>query len=409
MNTEVAMARSAIESLRSGVPSRRAVAQLGTTQHHARDQFDAALTALAAGERVAPLIVAANFGAGKSHLLEYFQSLAEQQGIVTSFVVVSPEMPLGNAHAVLKAIAENALAPGRLGKAISALAPDIGAGPTLGRLREWARSADVNERFRALLYLYEEYRADPEFRAQVLDDFEGKPLPKSAIRLRLKETGAQAAYDLGPQKTALQAHDRIRLLAQIARACGCKGLVLLIDELERIAQFSLPQRSAAYRELGWWTEIARQEDAAILPVFAMTENFIHEFVAGGRNDARRFMHAMPGYVHDDREELAAHGIDALKTYNLLESAAQHDEEVKYRIKALYELAYGVRVPSLPKGGNDVRITIRSEIRRWITLWDLYRYYPDYMPRVEEESVAFDTAEISDANLADGSDEEPAEE
>ena len=41
--------------------------------------------------------------------------------------------------------------------------------------------------------------------------------------------------------------------------------------------------------------------------------------------------------------------------------------------------------------------------------DLYRYYPDYMPRVEEELVAFDTAEIADADLPSESEEETADE
>jgi len=53
------------------------------------------------------------------------QALAVQQGYVSSFVVVSPEMPFGNGHLVLKAIAERAQAPGRIGTALRALTNDL--------------------------------------------------------------------------------------------------------------------------------------------------------------------------------------------------------------------------------------------------------------------------------------------
>ena len=116
MNAEMVFARSAIEALRAGVPSRHAVAQLGTTQREIKEDFDDALLSIRGGEPARPLVISANFGGGKSHLLNYLQTVAERQGFVTSFVVISPEMPLGAPHVVLKAIVENAQAPNRVGK-----------------------------------------------------------------------------------------------------------------------------------------------------------------------------------------------------------------------------------------------------------------------------------------------------
>ena len=127
MNQDKLLARSAIESLRSGVPSRHAVAQLGTTQSEVKVKFDSALKNVADNNGTDPIAIAADFGQGKTHLLSYLQTLAEQQNFVTAYVVVSPEMPMGNSHVVLKTIAESAHAPGRLGKALSALAIDLNA------------------------------------------------------------------------------------------------------------------------------------------------------------------------------------------------------------------------------------------------------------------------------------------
>src|SRR5258708_22791805 len=108
MNAEQVFARSAIEALRSGVPSRHAVEQLGTTQDQVKQAFESRLDAMIEGHGVEPLIISATFGGGKSHLINYLKTLAANQACVTSFVVVSPEIPLGNPHLVLKAVAEAA-------------------------------------------------------------------------------------------------------------------------------------------------------------------------------------------------------------------------------------------------------------------------------------------------------------
>lgn len=412
MNPEAVAARRAIESLRSGVPSRYAVAQLGTTQFEIKLRFQEDLDSLVEGKSVAPLVIAANFGAGKTHLLEYLQTLAERMNCVTSYVVVSPEMPLGNAHGVLKAIVESSRAPGRTGKALRALFADFStASPEYAGVREWARTAGLQDSFNAVLHLYAEFRADESFRAQLLEDIEGKVLPKTILKGRLKEIGQAAAYDLGrmqgSRKSPELAHQRIRLLAQLYRAAGCHGVVILFDELERIAKFSLKQRAAAYQELAWWQQAAQRTGGAILPVFAMTEEFLDSYITGGKRDAQKFVSAALGQAVDEREEHASRGIDLLTSYALLSSPdSRQIEEIKYRVKALYETAYGAPVCAVDTRAD--RTSIRSEIRRWITLWDLQRYDPDYVPQIREEALRFDESEISDETLSTGDEEGGAE-
>ncbi len=403
MNEEQVFARSAIEALRSGVPSRHAVDQLGTTQNQVREAFEARVEAMAAGKAVEPLVIAATFGAGKSHLLNYLKSLATNRGCVTSLVVVSPEMPLGNAHAVLKAIAESAEAPGRIGSALRALASDMHTNsPEYAKLRIWARDSGLDERFAALLYTYEELRADEEFRTQILSDFEGKPVVITLLRQKLKELGQAAGYALKAKKNSLLAHDRIRLLAQFYRTCGCKGWVVLFDELERIAFFSTKQRLAAWEELGWWQAAAREDGAVLLPVFA-TAAGLYESTASV--DELRFRSNTLDVGGPDLDRLGAAGIELVKSpIRLTAPDADQEEHIKYRLKSIYETAYQVSAPAIDPGRNDVRTTIRSEIRRWITLWDLHRSYPNYEPALIEEDVTFDTSQIDDECVfADGED------
>jgi len=395
MNPEVVTARSAIESLRSGVPSRHAAARLGTTQREIQEQFEDALDAVGQGRGATPLVISAKFGAGKSHLLGYLQSLAERENFVTSYVIISPEMPLGSGHLVLKAIAETAQAPDRTGKALSALMADMAVpSPQYQQMCDWARDAPIADRFNALLTIYREFRADGELRAEILNDFTGKPLLKTVIRKKLREINQVADYDLSAPLNPLMAHDRIRILAQAFRAGGCRGLVVLFDEVERIAKFSLKQRIAAYKELDWWREAAAQEGSFLLPVFATVRGFLEETVIGGTGDATRFAAGEPGHG----------GIEMLKRFLLLDTPSPAEEEdIKYRVKALYEEAYGVTVPALQR--TDVRTSIRSEIRRWIAQWDILRFYPDYRPHMIEEAMQFDASAIADEDLPEFAGEE----
>ncbi len=393
---DVRHARSAIESLRSGVPSKHAVEQLGTTQTELLEAFAERVRLTIAGQPAAPLVVTATFGAGKSHLLSCLQTLALKDGFVTSYVVVSPEMPLGNAHAVLRAIAENAIAPGRTGVALRALASDLRTDTdSFARLRLWARDSDICDRFRALLHIYEEFGADPELRMQILGDLEGKPLTKTVIRQKLREIGELAGYDMQHPRNALLAHDRLQVYAKFAVACGCKGLVVLFDELERISRFTARQRMAAYGELGWWLMAAQAPDMPIIPVFADNLAHLQEVLI---HDQTRVLPGFGQGLFDD-DKLAASSQQAIEMIDrqsipLRSPTDEEKEQIRYRVKDIYQRAYDCQVPSLQLSG--VSTTIRSDIRRWITLWDMHRYYPEYQAEPIAEDVSFDESEIGES-------------
>jgi hypothetical protein len=93
------------------------------------------------------------------------------------------------------------------------------------------------------------------------------------------------------------------------------------------------------------------------------------------------------------------GIDLLKSPLRLGSPTpEHEAEIEYRVRSIYERAYGI-VLEEPQGEPDVRISIRSEIRRWITKWDIARYYPEYRADVEIDEVHFDPEAIGDDRIA----------
>ena len=231
---------------------------------------------------------------------------------------------------------------------------------------------------------------------QILSDFEGQPIAITLLRQKLKELGQAAGYALKGKKNALLAHDRIRLLAQFYRACGGKGWVVFFDELERFTLFPTKQQVGAWEELGWWQEAARQVGAALLPVFAVTSGLAEHAI---EVDEPRFRSSGLDSGGADPDHSGTLGIQLVRNPTRLNSPDRDQEEqIKYRVKGIYEAAYGVRVPARELDRGDVRTSIRSEIRRWITLWDLHRCYPDYDPTLVSEEMTFDTSEITDESV-----------
>ena len=347
---------------------------------------------------MAPVALEADFGCGKSHLLSYFRDVAEQRGFVTSTVVLSPETPLGNTGAVLREIARNATAPKYTGDAYRQMAAAVRTDTDRwADLRRWAREADINARFPAMLYLYEEEHADEEFRVKVLDDLQGMPLAKTEIMGRLRRYKQAAGWDLkgGPRNAAL-AHDRIRVLSRLARAMGAPGLVVLFDEVERLATFTFKQRLAAYEELAWWVRQSREPGSAIATVWMCNQQSMHAVIMPDYGKVAALA-AFPAEASDrDTAALEGHGFLTSSFQPLFGMTDEELADTQYRVGELYKAAYGLA--ELPPTSGGDRSSVRRTIRRWIATWDLERIYPGYAPTVTETEMAFDTSEVDDSVL-----------
>lgn len=394
MSSQALADRAVIESLRSGVPNARAVEALGTTQKKIESKFRAAISAAARGEGSTPITFEASFGQGKSHLLRYLRHLAEEEGFATTYVVVSPGVPLGRPAVVLKELTAQATVKGLTGRALREL--HASASPLRSdrwpELERWAQASGVHPRFAALSYLYRA-SSDDEFKVRILDDIQGAPMLKSEITKQLKELGQASGYDLrAPSGPLGLAHDRIRLFARMLQAMGCGGLAVLVDELERIVTFSFKQRLAAYREVYWWKQLAAESESFIVPVFAYSTGAIE----GRLKEDRQKLQGGEGLFAIDGEALEGVTFLIESVYRLDDLKRHQIEAIRYTVRDLYQRAYDVQVhePDVRRGEQ----TIRQSIRYWITCWDLARYHPQYRADVRVDDVVRDERSLDDAEL-----------
>jgi hypothetical protein len=172
--------------------------------------------------------------------------------------------------------------------------------------------------------------------------------------------------------------------------------VVFFDEVERIERFSFKARLGAYQELGWWKRTCKEANSAIFAVFSETSAAVEQCLEdkGDRDRVRSGGSLLP----EERDQLALDGMELFDSVVRLRPATiEQLETLQHGVRDLYGRAYSSQ-PSSVTIRKDYT-TVRSEIRRWITIWDLQRHYPSYSPNVESEEVVMDTADIADEELA----------
>jgi P-loop Domain of unknown function (DUF2791) len=410
-------ARRAIEALRSGVPSRDAVRRIGSSQDAVCARFEVLLRAIedSAGAGATPegVLVGGDFGSGKSHLLHHLESLAQDQGFVTSRIVISKETPLYDPAKIFNAAMSDMRVPGGVGDAMSQIAP--GLAKTSSQSQELLRWTDparsgLPAQFAATLYVFQN-GGDPEFSDRIIRFWSGDKLSKAELVTKLRLLGEASTYQLQalPPAPELALH-RFRFVSRLAQAAGYRGWVLLLDEVELIGQYSFRQRARSYVELARFMGKLDAAAGGSLPgvgaVLAISADF-EAAVLGEKNDAEMVPGKLRASVKDADHLLATRAERGMRTIRsslmrLVPPTADGVQSTYQRISEIYDEAFGWRPPALvtaPRIESSSRM--RQFVRRWITEWDLSRLYPNQAPNVVFQPLPA-------ASYADDPDLEPSD-
>jgi len=393
--------RRAIEALRAGVPSRDAVAALGSGQPAIEDRF-VALREAAADGTAGGMLLGGGFGAGKSHLLEHLSRLALDAGCTVSRVVISKETPLHDPAKVFRAAADSAVRAGQARPAIieAAAALDID-GRAYAELLRWASSSGsgLNERFPASLGLFANVRErDAVFADMILRFWSGDPIAVPDLRRRLRELGEQRPA-LPPVTAAELGRQRLRFAARLLAAAGSSAWVILFDEVELIGRYSLQQRAKSYAELARWMRGEHGGAIPVAAVFAMTDDF-EAAVITGRNDRE----LVPAKLRaKDTPEATALASAAQAGMRIIDRETHlltppDDIELKNaysRVRELHGAAFDWQPPEVTGLERLGATRMRQYVRAWINEWDLVRLDPGYRPETEMVDLPTDYREDLD--------------
>jgi hypothetical protein len=397
-------ARRAVEALRSGVPSRDAVAALGSGQGDIEDTFLGLLDG-AAGMRTHTrgMLLGGGFGAGKSHVLEHLAHLALERGFVVSRIVVSKETPLHDPAKVVRAAVESAVTPegavGAVAEAAASLDPES---PAFAELLRWASGAgaSVDEWFPLTLSLFPRVQGgEDEFAEAIVRYWSGDRIAVADLRRHAKWAGMGR-----PALAAVPARDlaiqRMRFLARLFVAAGNAGWLLLFDEVELIGRYTLLQRGRSYAELARWLQVDVDDRASpLVTVLAMTDDF-EAAVLSAKNDREVVPAKLRARQSSEWDEVAGRAETAMRLIEremvLLHPPDDAELDDAYRrLKTLHSEAFGWDAPDVSGLERLGATRMRQYVRAWINEWDLVRLDPGFRPQSQVAPVVFSYEEQPD--------------
>lgn len=424
MEQSATTCRRALEALRNGVPNRDAVRLLGCNQPEAERRFGELLAkaedADAPPEDALGMLVSGEFGAGKSHLLTYLEQQALSRGFVCSKVAISKETPLYDLGKVFKSAMENGRMPKRTGRLIEELGQsldfDSGAYANFFQWTNRAAAADVlSPMFPASLMLYER-SGDLELNGEIETFWAGTRIGVRVVRDGLKRIGQHRNYPFKAPKAADLPIQWLRFANQLIKGAGCKGWVVLLDEVELMGSYSLLQRGRSYAELArWMGKAVNQRCPGIVMVGTVTVDFASKIISpndpNGKKDRDYVGAKLAAGRYREFTPRAETGMRLLEQacQQVLGQPAESDvRETLEKLRQVYSGAYGwdAPLPSAEIGGDSQSSRMRYRVRAAINEWDVRRLYPDKTPEIEGEE--YRQAYTEDRDLEVGSEDESSD-
>ena len=408
--------RRALEALRNGVPSGDAVSVLGCNQPGVESVFDSLLSR-AAGEEAAPasslgMLVAGDFGSGKSHLLGYLENRALAQNFVCSRVVISKETPLFDMDKVFKSAVENGRVPGVTGHMVEEIAQklDYNSESYTGFFR-WANREDngLHRILPATLMVHEKHD-DLELLNEIIWFWSGERIQLKRVRDGLRHIGQLQSYPFRAPTARNLPPQKLRFILELIKAAGYSGWVVLMDEVELVANYSVLQRARSYSELTRWMGQALDEEfPGLVLVGSLTADFA-SVVLDEKEDRDKAVSRLRARQRDEDNIAAARAETGMRLIERgVQQLAEPDDDMLSNLynslRKIHSEGYDWNAPDINHGiGQGGRRRIRSFVRRWINEWDLRRLYPESEPDIEETELNFRREE--DTTLEQGSSDDP---
>jgi hypothetical protein len=393
-------ARRVIEGLRAGVPNRHVVTALGCLQPEVEGRFRRLLEATQQNITTGPcprgMVIEGEFGSGKSHILEYLQTLALEANFICSRIVISKETPLYHPVRLYYSAIETAVIPNKRGEIFSEIAGECDIWtPRYKNLVSWVNNPEsqIDSRFAATLMLYERLSSDMELGHRMTRFWTGDPIGVGDLKKYLQEAGFGERFAFGKVSAAELALQRFQFAARLMQAAGYAGWILLIDEAELIGRYSVTQRAKSYAEVA---RLMNSDGGPTLPglgtVLALTNDFREDVLEKKGDNVKLLEKLRANNTEADQllADKAEKGMTLLQSQRIPighpPSAIIHEA---YRaIRALHLKGHGWHMWESTTDGPATIVSgtsMRKYVRSWVTQWDSLRFYPGEESEIEVSS------------------------
>ena len=410
--------KRALEGLRNGVPNEEAVKLLGCNQPQAERQFEELLSKSIDSDgppsHALGMLVSGDFGTGKSHLLSYLEHQALSQGFVCSRVTISKETPLYDLAKVFKSAVDFARMPNRTGQLMEELGLILEKSDAYPRFFLWADSEQngLHRIFPATLMVHER-ASDFDLVSEIRAFWSGERIKVATVKDGLRQIGQLPNYPFRAPKVKELPPQRLRFATELIKGAGYNGWVVLLDEVELIGSYTLPQRAKSYAEIARWLGKVEDEGCPGLVVVGTVTSDFAAAVLGdsGKQDRHNAAHRLRSRGDDVTAARAETGMRVLeREATPLEPPT--DEDVNATIEKLRQIHSVAYVWDAPRregkaGGAGYQGRMRYKVRAAINEWDLLRLYPDSRPETEgtEISISYEEQPDLEKEVKDGEGED----
>ena len=336
-----------VEGLRSGVPYR----DLAKTVAFGREKYIDIVKRMMEGveqgraPKLPSLVLRANYGEGKTHLLHSLWGAGEDRNWVVSFVSLSKETPLDRLDYLYPKLMENTYIPGSTQPGIAYIVARALENQLLPEARTMGMSARIMAVLDGLVIHDEGYD-------ELLADVAGNFLSMADLK-RIYRQNLRKAPQLTKSSMKDEAFEYMRLIDWLIQKAGFAGWLILVDEVELIGKFGKGARSQAYANMG---RLIEGKLPHTLSVWALAANFFSDVLIrrNDREECPRWLSARQ--KEEERAHWSEAALDALLEAKLLDALTS--AQIKALVQQIHELHQEAYAWSAPFAGEDLYEQVR---------------------------------------------------
>ncbi len=322
-----------------------------------------------------------------------------------SKVAISKETPLYDLGRVFTAAVETARMPDRGGRLVDELWEAVKnsgrASPFLRWAEEAADQGGLSAVFPATVAVLNGLD-EPDICRAVESFWSGGKIYVATVRKGLREIGQGKRYQFRAPRVSELPPQQLRFAAELVRVAGYRGWVVLLDEIELVASYSILQRGRAYAEVARWLgKTARESYPGLVVAGSLTDDFASAVISpDGKQDCDNVPPRLRSSArHAHLVDAARAGMRTLQDDCLGLRPPTDDEVVATveRLRAIYAEAHEWDPPPLDSdaSGAGFEGRMRYKVRAAINAWDLLRLVPGARPDAVVEPHAPDYGENPD--------------
>ena len=284
-------ARKVIEALRSGIPSRTIGGYFATARAELLAELSEWLEMKDGGGK----ILTANYGEGKTHLLNTVFSMAQNKNMAVSIVSLSRETPFNNLSLIYNKVTHNTYLPRREQPGFEHLVAQLSPG-SMTELQLYAAKSLQTDKLYYLLKAFSN-TDNIDIRFSLLADLQGDFITNAQLKKVYREIFAEKVVFSANFAKTKHVWDYFLFLSRLFALSGLGGWVILFDEAEHIGRLGRKSRFGAYTNM---SNFLRSDASNALSLFTMTHNYATQVIDG--KDERKYLAEVEGFDREIIEE-----------------------------------------------------------------------------------------------------------